>query len=148
MSKRTLHASLTAGAAALTAVVALAPASSAATDSGPDSAQAHHRTCWATHYGPIPPGSTTSNGDIFDNSKNTAATSLTRRHQLPFGTRVKVTNVANGKSLVVRINDRGTFRHTKQEPKCLDLTDGAFRRLGGSLDPDAGHIVVRQKVLH
>ncbi|MFJ1974003.1 septal ring lytic transglycosylase RlpA family protein [Streptomyces sp. NPDC087903] len=144
MSKR-IHASVAAGAAALTVMVALAPASSAA----PDSAQAaHRRTCWATHYGPIPPGSTTSNGDIFDNSKNTAATSLTRRHQLPFGTRVRVTNVANGKSLVVRINDRGTFKHTKQEPKCLDLTDGAFRRLGGSLNPDAGHIVVHQKVLH
>ena len=101
MSTRILKASLAAGAAAATVMVALAPASSAA----PDSAQAHRRTCWATHYGPIPPGSTTSNGDIFDNSKNTAATSLTRKHQLPFGTRVKVTNVANGKSLVVRIND-------------------------------------------
>ncbi|WP_371666980.1 septal ring lytic transglycosylase RlpA family protein [Streptomyces sp. NBC_00289] len=143
MSRRILQASVAAGAAALTVMVALAPASSAE----PHSAQAHRSTCWATHYGPIPPGSTTANGDIFDNSKNTAATSLTRRHQLPFGTRVKVTNVANGKSLVVRINDRGTFRHTKQEPKCLDLTDGAFRRLGGSLNPDAGHIVVRQKVL-
>jgi rare lipoprotein A len=143
MSKRILHASLAAGAAALTAMVALAPASSAA----PDSAQAHRKTCWATHYGPIPAGSTTSNGEIFDNSKNTAATSLTRKHQLPFGTRVKVTNVANGKHLVVRINDRGTFKHTKQEPLCLDLTDGAFRRLGGSLNPDAGHIVVKQKVL-
>ncbi|MET7453763.1 septal ring lytic transglycosylase RlpA family protein [Streptomyces sp. NPDC005574] len=143
MSKRTLHAFLAAGAAALTVLVAVAPASSAATDS----AQAHRPKCWATHYGPMPVGSTTANGDVFDNSKNTAATSLTRRHQLPFGTRVRVTNVANGKSLVVRINDRGTFRHTKQEPKCLDLTDGAFGRLGGSLDPDAGHIVVRQKVL-
>ncbi|MEU6554374.1 septal ring lytic transglycosylase RlpA family protein [Streptomyces sp. NPDC046915] len=144
MSKRILHASLAAGAVAVTMLVTLAPASSAATDS----AQARSPKCWATHYGPIPAGSTTSNGDIFDNSKNTAATSLTRKHQLPFGTRVKVTNVANGKSLVVRINDRGTFKHTKQEPKCLDLTDGAFSRLGGSLNPDAGHIVVRQKVLN
>ena len=143
MSKRILHTSLAAGAVALTAMVALAPASSAA----PGSGQAHKKSCWATHYGPMPAGSTTANGDIFDNSKNTAATSLSRKHQLPFGTRVKVTNVANGKSLVVRINDRGTFTHTKQEPKCLDLTDGAFRRLGGSLNPDAGHIVVRQKIL-
>ncbi|MFE5815662.1 septal ring lytic transglycosylase RlpA family protein [Streptomyces sp. NPDC056479] len=144
MTKRTLHVSLTAGAAALAALVALAPASSAE----PNDAAARKPKCWATHYGPIPPGSFTASGEIFDNSKNTAATSLTRRHQLPFGTRVKVTNVANGKSLVVRINDRGTFKRTKQEPKCLDLTDGAFRRLGGSLNPDAGHIVVRQKVLN
>jgi rare lipoprotein A (peptidoglycan hydrolase) len=49
---------------------------------------------------------------------------------------------------VVRINDRGTFVQTPQEPKCLDLTDGAFSRLGGSLDPDAGHIVVTQQVLN
>ncbi|MFF3914330.1 septal ring lytic transglycosylase RlpA family protein [Streptomyces sp. NPDC001852] len=143
MSKRILRLSLATGVAALTATVALAPASSAA----PDSAQAHRRTCWASHYGPVPAGSQTSSGDVFDNSKNTAATSLTRRPQLPFGTKVKVTNVANGKSLVVRINDRGTFRRTQQIPLCLDLTDGAFRRLGGSLNPDAGHIVVRQKVL-
>ncbi|AKJ09130.1 hypothetical protein ABB07_03550 [Streptomyces incarnatus] len=143
MRKRILRLSLATGVAALTATVVLAPASSAA----PDSAQAHRRTCWASHYGPIPAGTQTSNGDVFDNSKNTAATSLTRRPQLPFGTKVKVTNVANGKSLVVRINDRGTFRRTKQTPLCLDLTDGAFRRLGGSLNPDAGHIVVRQKVL-
>ncbi|MEV6738872.1 septal ring lytic transglycosylase RlpA family protein [Streptomyces sp. NPDC051104] len=64
---------------------------------------------------------------------------------MPFGTRVQVTNVANGRSLVVRINDRGTFAQTPQEPKCLDLTDGAFARLGGSLDPDAGHIVVTSR---
>lgn len=143
MGKRILRVSLAAGVAALTATVALAPASSAA----PSPVQAHREPCWATHHGPIPAGSQTSNGDIFDNSKNTASTSLSRRHQLPFGTRVKATNVANGKSLVVRINDRGTFKRTKEVPLCLDLTDGAFRRLGGSLNPDAGHIVVRQKVL-
>ncbi|HZG04578.1 MAG TPA: lectin [Streptomyces sp.] len=103
--------------------------------------------CWATHYGPQPPGALTASGELFDNNADTAATSLSRQPQLPFGTRVQVTNVANGRSLVVRINDRGTFVQTPQEPKCLDLTDGAFSRLGGSLDPDAGHIVVTQKVL-
>ncbi|MBQ0849440.1 hypothetical protein J8N05_14640 [Streptomyces sp. BH-SS-21] len=143
MNTQTLRMVLTAGVAALTAMMALAPQSSAQ----PTDAQARRGTCWATHYGPIPAGSHTANGDIFDNSKNTAATSLSRRHQLPFGTRVRVTNVRNGKSLVVRINDRGTFRRTPQIPLCLDLTDGAFRRLGGSINPDAGHIVVRQKVL-
>ncbi|MEU6370174.1 septal ring lytic transglycosylase RlpA family protein [Streptomyces sp. NPDC046931] len=133
---------MAAGAVALTAVLGLSPASSAA----PRVPQAG--TCWATHYGPIPPGALTASGEIFDNDKNTAATSLTRNQQLPFGTRVKVTNVANGKSLVVRVNDRGTFQQTPQEPKCLDLTDGAFGRLGGSLNPDAGHIVVQQQVLN
>ncbi|MEU8032394.1 septal ring lytic transglycosylase RlpA family protein [Streptomyces sp. NPDC049099] len=142
MSKRKLYVPLAAGAVALAAVLGLSPASSAA----PRAPQAG--TCWATHYGPIPPGALTASGEVFDNNKNTAATSLTRNPQLPFGTRVKVTNVANGKSLVVRINDRGTFQQTPQEPKCLDLTDGAFGRLGGSLNPDAGHIVVQQQVLN
>ncbi|MEU1404963.1 septal ring lytic transglycosylase RlpA family protein [Streptomyces sp. NPDC005728] len=104
--------------------------------------------CWATHYGPQPPGALTASGELFDNNADTAATSLGRNPQLPFGTRVQVTNVANGRSLVVRINDRGTFIQTPQEPKCLDLTDGVFGRLGGSLDPDAGHIVVTQTVLN
>ncbi|MFJ4829852.1 septal ring lytic transglycosylase RlpA family protein [Streptomyces sp. NPDC088747] len=102
--------------------------------------------CWATHYGAQPAGALTSSGELYDNNADTAATSLSRQPQLPFGTLVKVTNVANGRSLVVRITDRGTFAQTPQEPKCLDLTDGAFDRLGGSLDPDAGHIVVTQQV--
>ncbi|GHH88737.1 hypothetical protein GCM10018793_69570 [Streptomyces sulfonofaciens] len=104
--------------------------------------------CWATHYGPQPPGALTASGELFDNNADTAATSLSRDPQLPFGTDVRVTNVANGRSLVVRINDRGTFAQTPQEPKCLDLTDGAFSRLGGVLDPDAGHIVVTQQVVN
>ncbi|MFF4211473.1 septal ring lytic transglycosylase RlpA family protein [Streptomyces sp. NPDC001796] len=102
---------------------------------------------WSTHYGPQPPGPLTADGELFDNNADTAATSPSRRPQLPFGTRVQVTNVANGRSLVVRINDRGTFVQTPQEHKCLDLTDGAFARLGGSLDPDVGHIVVIERVL-
>ncbi|MFF5014821.1 lectin [Streptomyces sp. NPDC001165] len=104
--------------------------------------------CWGTHYGPQPPGALTASGELFDNNADTAATSLSRHPQLPFGTRVQVTNTANGRSLVVRINDRGTFAQTPQEPKCLDLTDGAFSRLGGSLNPDDGHIVVTQTVLN
>jgi len=110
-------------------------------------AQQSGEQCWATHYGPQPAGALTASGEVFDNNADTAATSLSRQPQLPFGTRVQVTNVANGRSLTVRINDRGTFAQTPQEPKCLDLTDGAFSRLGGVLDPDAGHIVVTQTVL-
>ena len=104
--------------------------------------------CWATHYGPIPAGAYTSSGEVYDGNADTAATSLSRQPQLPFGTRVLVTNVANGRSLTVRINDRGTFVQTTQEPKCLDLTDGAFTRLGGVINPDDGHIVVTQRILN
>ncbi|MEW1653853.1 MULTISPECIES: septal ring lytic transglycosylase RlpA family protein [unclassified Streptomyces] len=131
-------ARLAVGATALAALVVAAPPSSAAPRAD---------TCWATHYGPIPPGSYTASGEIFDNNADTAATSLSRNPQLPFNTRVKVTNNANGASLVVRINDRGTFTQTPQEPKCLDLTDGAFQRLGGVIDPDQGHIEVTEEVL-
>ncbi|MDO0924167.1 septal ring lytic transglycosylase RlpA family protein [Streptomyces sp. TG1A-8] len=129
--------------AAVCALVSAAPATAAGTGSAVRAAE----TCWATHYGPQPAGALTASGEVFDNNADTAATSLTRSPQLPFGTLVRVVNVANGASLVVRINDRGTFQQTPQEPKCLDLTDGAFSRLGGSLDPDAGHIVVTQEVL-
>lgn len=129
-------------AAAACALVAAVPAGAAHAVAPRDA-----ETCWATHYGPQPPGAVTASGEVFDNNADTAATSLTRTPQLPFGTQVRVTNTANGASLVVRINDRGTFQQTPEEPKCLDLTDGAFSRLGGVLDPDQGHIVVTQEVL-
>ena len=46
----------------------------------------------------------TASGELFDQSANTAA-----HKKLPFGTKVKVTNAKNGKSVIVRINDRGPF---------------------------------------
>ena len=45
---------------------------------------------------------------------------------LPFGTRVKVENLANDRSVVVRINDRGPFIRGR----VIDVTQGAARRLG------------------
>jgi uncharacterized protein YabE (DUF348 family) len=58
----------------------------------------------ATWYGPGFYGNHTANGEILDK------TSLTAAHlSLPFGTRVKVINLYNGKSCIVRINDRGPF---------------------------------------
>jgi rare lipoprotein A len=52
---------------------------------------------------------------------------LTAAHRsLPFGTKVKVTNKNNGKSVVVRINDRGPFIRGR----VLDLSKGAARELG------------------
>ncbi|WP_411092855.1 ricin-type beta-trefoil lectin domain protein [Streptomyces sp. 049-1] len=104
-------------------------------------------TCWATHYGAeIPPHSYTASGELFDLHAMTAATSLSRSPQLPFGTRVKVQNQANGETVTVRINDRGTFAATPEEPKCLDLSDGAFSKLG-RINPDPGHFTVRITVL-
>ncbi len=45
---------------------------------------------------------------------------------LPFGTKVRVKNLANGKEVVVRINDRGPFVHGR----VIDVTQGAAKRLG------------------
>ena len=65
--------------------------------------------------------SKTASGERCDPSALTAA-----HRSLPFGTRVKVENLKNGKSVVVRINDRGPF----VGGRIIDLTKGAARRLG------------------
>ena len=62
-------------------------------------------------------GRKTANGEIFNNSKLTAA-----HKTLDFGTVVKVTNIANNKSVVVKINDRGPFSKGKE----IDLSKKAF----------------------
>lgn len=65
-------------------------------------------------------GRRTANGEIFDTSQLTAA-----HKTLPFGTLVKVTNVKNGKSIVVRINDRGPYINGR----VIDLTKAAFAKI-------------------
>jgi rare lipoprotein A len=125
--------------AAATAAAA-APAAAAPSDVPPAG-----QNCWATHYDV--PGGTTASGEPFNGNALAAATSLSRSPQLPFGTKVKVTNVKNNKSVTVRINDRGTFAWSQSVPKCLDLTNAAFTQLGGVLNPDDGHIVVQEQVV-
>jgi rare lipoprotein A len=66
-------------------------------------------------------GRRTSNGEIFSNNKMTAA-----HLKLPFGTMVKVTNLSNGRSVVVRINDRGPF----SKVLTIDLSQAAAKKLG------------------
>ena len=52
---------------------------------------------------------------------------LTAAHKtLPFGTKVRVTNIKNGKSVVVEINDRGPFIKSR----VLDLSKAAFSEIG------------------
>ena len=64
----------------------------------------------ASWYGPNFVGRPTANGEIFDPSQLTAA------HQtLPFDTLVRVTHLDNGRSVVVRINDRGPFVGTARD---------------------------------
>lgn len=63
----------------------------------------------------------TASGEIFDQSGYTGA-----HKKLPFGTKVKVTNVKNGKSVIVRINDRGPF----VKGRIIDLSRSAFSQIG------------------
>jgi len=75
----------------------------------------------ASWYGPELDGNRTASGERF------AADGLTAAHpSLPLGTRVRVTNLANGRSVVVRINDRGPF----VRGRAIDVSRGAARALG------------------
>ncbi|MCT2559082.1 septal ring lytic transglycosylase RlpA family protein [Tsuneonella sp. YG55] len=75
----------------------------------------------ASYYGKKFNGRRTASGERFDMTQMTAA-----HRTLPFGSRVRVTNPANGKSVVVRINDRGPF-HGK---RVIDLSRSAATELG------------------
>lgn len=71
-------------------------------------------------YGQDFQGKTTSNGETFDLHALTAA-----HRTFPFGTKVRVTNLDNGKSVVVRVNDRGPFI----EGRIMDLSMGAAQSI-------------------
>ncbi len=75
----------------------------------------------ASWYGGKFHGRTTANGERYDMNKLTAA-----HKTLPFGTKVKVTNPRNGKSVVVRINDRGPF----VGKRVIDLSRRAAQDVG------------------
>lgn len=74
----------------------------------------------ASYYASMFDGRRTASGDIFYNSKLTAA-----HRSLAFGTVVKVTNVANQKSVIVTINDRGPYVNGR----IIDLSASAFGQL-------------------
>ncbi len=75
----------------------------------------------ASWYGPGFHGRRTASGDRFDQNALTAA-----HRQLPLGTRVTVTNLENGRSVRVAINDRGPY----VDGRVLDLSRAAAHRLG------------------
>jgi rare lipoprotein A len=76
---------------------------------------------WASWYGPGFDGNLTANGERFNQNAMTAA----HKH-LPFGTRLRVTNMDTGRSVIVRINDRGPYAGDR----ILDLSAGAAERIG------------------
>jgi rare lipoprotein A len=80
-------------------------------------------------------GGQTANGEIFDASQMTAA-----HKELPFDTKVRVTNTSNGKSVIVRINDRGPYAGDR----IIDLSAAAAEALGFK---DSGVAKVKCEVL-
>lgn len=112
----------------LTLVAALVFSSCATTEANHSTAQAptewkvksvqHGKASW---YGIRCNGGThTASGETLRNHAPTAA-----HKTLPMGTKVRVTNLANGKSEIVRINDRGPYIHGR----IIDVTEGVAKRL-------------------
>jgi rare lipoprotein A len=89
----------------------------------------------ASYYSNSFNGRRTASGEKFRNSKLTAA-----HKTLPFGTKVKVTNLRNGKSVKVRINDRGPF----VAGRIIDLSRKAARKIGMK-DEGVGNVKIRYK---
>lgn len=75
----------------------------------------------SSFYGKNHHGKKSANGKIFDMHALTCA-----HMTLPFGTKIKVTNKANGKSVMVTVTDRGGF---KKYGRVLDLSEGAFKKI-------------------
>ena len=76
------------------------------------------RVSW---YGPGFHGRRTANGEVFDTHELTMA-----HRSLPMGTSVRVTNLENGRSVVLRVNDRGPY----VRGRVADLSHAAAERLG------------------
>jgi rare lipoprotein A len=74
----------------------------------------------ASYYGHKFHGRPTASGEIFDMNGISAA-----HRELPLGTVIRVTHLGNGRSLIVKVNDRGPF----VDGRILDLSLGAAKRL-------------------
>ena len=90
-------------------------------DKHKDTPRSHYQSGMASYYADEFNGRRTANGERFDNTAMTAA-----HPSLPFGTLIEVTNMRNGKKVVVRVNDRGPYTHAR----VLDLSRNAARQLG------------------
>ncbi len=92
------------------------PRSSGRVPDGPERWGDHYLRGLASYYGPGFHGKKTANGEIFNMYKLTAA-----HRTLPLGTKARVWNLENGRSCIVKINDRGPFI----EGRILDLSYAA-----------------------
>ena len=88
----------------------------------------------ASYYADKYQGRRTSSGEVFDQQKLTAA-----HKSLPFGTKLKVTNPDNGRSVVVTINDRGPF----VRGRVIDLSKAAASKIG-LISKGVGTVVIER----
>jgi rare lipoprotein A len=95
----------------------------------------HSESGMASYYGDEFQSRKTASGERFDQAQLTAA-----HRTLPFGTRLRVTNTQNGKSVLVRVNDRGPF----VKGRIIDLSSSAFKAIAGL---NAGVVPVRIQVV-
>jgi rare lipoprotein A len=122
-------------AVSLFALGTLLPGDAVARDAKARAQKSLRESGWASYYGREFYHHRTASGERMDPNQLTAA-----HRSLPFGTRVRVTNLDNGKRVVVRINDRGPFK----KGRVLDVTPAAARQLGFA---NAGLAHVRLDVL-
>lgn len=108
------------------------PSASRSTGSSANLTPAQGASCIASNYWEPQP---TASGERFDPNAMTAA-----HKTLPMHTRVKVTNPRNGKTVIVRINDRGPYI----AGRCLDLSRASFAAIG---DLNQGIMTVNYEVL-
>jgi len=97
------------------------------------SGSSYKRNVEASYYHDKFNGRRTASGEKFHNSDMTAA-----HRKLAFGTRLRVTNVANGESVVVKVNDRGPHKRVRE----LDLSKRAFM----SISDNKNHGVIRVNI--
>ncbi|RKR10509.1 rare lipoprotein A [Flavobacterium sp. 90] len=93
----------------------------------------YKKNAHASYYADRFNGKKTANGSRFSNSAYTAA-----HKKLPFGTRIKVTNEANGKFVIVKVTDRGPFVKTRE----LDLSKRAFMEITKSKGSGAMKVTI------
>ena len=86
----------------------------------------------ASYYGDEFDGKKTSNGETYDMHGMTAA-----HRTLPFNAKVRVTHRVTGRSVIVRINDRGPFK----DDRIIDLSYAAARQIG-LIGPGTGEVVL------
>ncbi len=96
----------------------------------------YKKNAHASYYGERFNGRKTASGRLFDMNKLTAA-----HKKFPFGTKLRVTNESNGKSVIIEVTDRGPFVKGRE----LDLSKRAFFTIANS--SGAGYIKTTIEIL-